>query len=310
MFDQPCQHEQPFPHAQSEHVFGEADCAALEALFEKPLAWQARDDGFYSCHLCDVTAELSSDLKRRVLRRMRGVFALPLADDVVISAQRMEPGQAVGVHSDRPLLGYEVARLVLQLSRAHRPEHGGVLQLFEHSDGAPVVDIPPRYNTGFAFVLHAASFHGVTQTTAVRRSVVFNFWHVANTPALADAVEALFDRMRFGELPKGVDPIAVAAEAELSEETTLHASLVALALHRLGFDEASVVRGYVFGARGESDGELGGPHASAIRIADWLARLQLRGFDLKRWEQLAAACSGLRPDIRIAPLWQLCLPQT
>ena len=41
--------------------------------------------------------------------RMREITGLPLVNRVLVTAQRMLPGQVIGIHSDRPLLGYELA---------------------------------------------------------------------------------------------------------------------------------------------------------------------------------------------------------
>ena len=50
--------------------------------------------------------------------RMREITGLPLMNRVLVTAQRMLPGQVVGIHSDRPLLGYELAAHIQALFTA------------------------------------------------------------------------------------------------------------------------------------------------------------------------------------------------
>lgn len=297
---------EPFPFFRCERAFGAEACAGFEALFAADAEWQARDDGFYSCFLRDVTAELPAELLCAVAARMRAITGLPLTNQVVVSAQRMEPGQVVGVHSDRPLLGYEAARLVLQLNHGWRREHGGLLELYDSPEGAPVAEVEPVYNAAFGFALHEGSYHGVQRVRRQRRSLVFNFWHAANTPELADAVEALFADLHFSQLPAALDPVATAAESKLPEEVTFRASLAALALHRWGYDAAAVVSGYRFAAE-PADNALG-ERAAAIRLADWVARLKTGAFDVQRWRALRHSLAGAPPSPRVEPLWKLCLP--
>jgi len=300
-------HSRPFSCFRCEQAFDPAQCALLDALFVVQGGWQARDDSFYSCFLREVTAELPASLLVDVRARMRTITGLALADDVVVTAQRMEPGQAVGVHSDQPWLGYEVARLVVQLNADWQRENGGALELYESLDGAPVERIEPAYNAAFGFLLHEGSYHGVSKVSRTRRTVVFNFWHVANTPQLADAVAALFADMHFSELPAALDPIAVSAETHLPEDTTFRASLAALALRRWGYDDETVVDGYRASASLSSQLDVIDERTAAIRLAAWVAHLKTGTFDLPRWQELQGALAGTGSFPRLMPLWGLCL---
>ena len=94
-----------------------AQCVELEQVFLQAGEWQHRDGGFYQCSLRDVTENIPVTVKSDVLERMREITGLPLVDRVVVTAQRMMPGQVIGVHSDRPLLGFEIARLVVQFNK-------------------------------------------------------------------------------------------------------------------------------------------------------------------------------------------------
>ncbi len=308
MLSDPRHQNEPFPFFRCDRAFGAEACAGFEELFAAEASWQARDDAFYSCFLRDVTAELPAELLRAAAVRMRAITGLALTDQVVVSAQRMEPGQVVGVHSDRPLLGYEGARLVLQLNHAWRREHGGLLELYDSPEGVPVAEVEPVYDAAFGFLLHEGSYHGVQRVSRTRRSLVFNFWHAANSPELADAVEALFADLHFPELPAALDPVATEAESRLPEEVTFHASLAAVALHRWGYDAATVVSGYRFAAEpGPADNVALDERAAAVRLADWLAHLKTGSFDVQRWQKLQRTLAGTPPP-RLLPLWNLCLP--
>jgi hypothetical protein len=240
---------------------------------------------------------------------MREITGLPLVNRILITAQRMMPGQIIGVHSDRPLLGYESVRLVVQLNRQWQPDHGGVLELFASPDGEAVFRVSPRYNEAFGFVLHVDSHHGVTEVTQPRQSVVFNFWHAANTPELAAHVQALFANMHFSELPAALNPVASSAESSLPEDTTFRAGTAAMGLHRWGYDDATVVAGYLHSA-GLSTSDAGDAERhAAILLADWIARLHRDSFDLTRWEILRSELEDIEMFPRLVSTWRLCLPE-
>jgi hypothetical protein len=220
----------------------------------------------------------------------------------------MEPGQWVGVHSDQPLLGYEIARLVVQLNRDWALERGGVLELMAAKEGPAVRAIEPRENHSFGFVLHPKSFHGVTEVSHPRWSVVFNFWHPANTPELAVAVENWTSGLDFGALPKEVDPLATEAESRLPEETTYAASLAAWILLTWGYENATVADGYAVyvGALEPSDPTQ--EAAAAIRLAGWVATLRQGYFSVEEWGRLQADLGGIPHFERLREVMQYCLP--
>lgn len=220
-------------------AFSEEQCAALEQLFLQDSEWQHQDGEFYRCSLCNVTETIPATFQTEILARMREITGLPLVNRVLVTAQRMLPGQVIGIHSDRPLLGYEIARLVVQLNKQWQAEHGGVLELFSSPEGKAVFSVNPEYNKAVGFLLHEDSYHGVTEVTQPRQTVVFNFWHMANTPELAAHVQALFANLHFSEFPETLNPVASAAESILSEEVTFRAGTAAIALHRWGYDAAN-----------------------------------------------------------------------
>jgi len=296
----------PFPYFHCASAFSDMDCAGLRRLFSGNHVWQSRDEAFYQCFLRDATTEVDPILRAGVLKQMRAVTGLPLTDQVHITAQRMEPGQAVGVHSDQPLLGYEIARLVVQLNADWIPEHGGALQLMATQDGPAVRTIDPHINQGFGFVLHPASFHAVTRVTAPRWSVVFNFWHPANSPALADAVHHWVSGLDFGALPGGLSAVAEDAESRLPEEVTYGASVAAWLLQKWGFSSETVIAGYV-SFLGESVPEsLGDESRVAILLAVWVAALREGHFSLARWDLLRRAISMRVRSDRLSDVLATC----
>ncbi|NOT66997.1 MAG: 2OG-Fe(II) oxygenase [Methylophilaceae bacterium] len=309
MLLQPEHHQQPFPFFFVQTAFSEAQCAALLQLFLQNHAWQHQDGVFYRCSLCDVTAAIPATFQAEILNRMREITGLPLVDRMLVTVQRMLPGHAIGIHSDRPLLGYEIARLVVQLNKQWQPEHGGVLQLFSSPQGEAVVSVNPEYNQAVGFLLHADSYHAVTEVSQQRQSVVFNFWHMANTPELAAHVEALFANLHFSEFPAALNPIASAAESSLSEELTYRAGTAAIALHRWGYDAATIVTGYQHSAGLSSCNTSDAETYAAVLLADWVANLYRDSFDLIRWNHLQNALAGMAMFPRLMPTWQLCLPE-
>ncbi len=240
----PDHHHHPFPFFFVKAAFSEEQCVALERLFSQESEWQHHDGGFYRCSICDVTAAIPATFQTEIIARMREITGLPLVDRMLVTVQRMLPGHVIGIHSDRPLLGYEIARLVVQLNKQWQAEHGGVLELFSSPQDEAVFSVNPEYNKAVGFLLHADFYHAVTEVNQPRQSVVFNFWHMANTPELAAHVQALFANLHFSEFPAALNPIASAAESSLPEDVTFRAGTAAIALHRWGYDAATIVTGY------------------------------------------------------------------
>jgi Rps23 Pro-64 3,4-dihydroxylase Tpa1-like proline 4-hydroxylase len=309
---QPVHHSHPFPFFLLNAAFSAEQCAALERLFSQDIAWQHRDAAFYRCSLSDVTGIIPATFQAEILARMREITGLPLVNRVLVTAQRMQPGQVIGIHSDRPLLGYEIARLVVQLNKQWQAEHGGVLELFSSPEGESVFSVTPEYNKAFGFLLHAESYHGVTKVTHPRQTVVFNFWHMANTPELAAHIEALFANLHFSEFPPALNPVASAAESSLPEEVTFLAGTAAIALQRWGYDAATVVAGYRHTAGLSSCASCDAETDAAVLLADWVAYLYRDSFDLLRWHSLQNALAGIDTGKeifpRLKPIWQLCVP--
>ena len=310
MLLQPEQHHQPFPFFFVKAAFSEEQCAALEQLFlQDNNAWQHQDAVFYRASLCDVTAATPAAFQAEILARMLEITGLPLVNRMLVTVQRMLPRQVIGIHSDRPLLGYEIARLVVQLNKQWQPEHGGVLQLFSSPQSEVIFSVNPEYNKAVGFLLHADSYHAVTEVSQPRQSVVFNFWHAANTPELAAHIEALFANLQFSEFPEALNAIASAAESTLPEEVTYSAGTAAIALNRWGYDAATVVAGYKHSAGLANCDSSDAETYAAVLLADWVAYLYRDTFDLIRWNALKNNLAGMEVFPRLLVVWELCLPE-
>ncbi len=309
MLSQPKHHDNPFPFFYVDAAFSEQQCTALEGLFLLEGGWQHRDGAFYRCSLRDVTENIPATFQTEVLARMREITRLPLVNRMLVTAQRMLPGQVIGIHSDRPLLGYEIFRLVVQLNKQWQTEHGGVLQLYSSPESEVMFSVNPDYNKAFGFILNVDSYHGVTEVTQPRQTVVFNFWHAANTPELAAHVQALFDNVKFSQLPTALDPIASTAEISLPEEITLHAGTAAIALHRWGYDQSTIITGYLHSAGISICDSNDAETYAAVLVADWVAYLHRNSFNMARWDILHRQLKGIEIFTRLKPTWQLCLPE-
>ncbi|WP_230874753.1 2OG-Fe(II) oxygenase [Methylomonas sp. LL1] len=309
MLSQPIHHDSPFPFFYANSAFSDEQCAALEYLFLQEAEWQHRDGAFYRCSLRDVTENIPATFLTEVLIRMRQITGMPLINRVVVTAQRMQPGQVIGIHSDRPLVGYEIARLVVQLNMQWQAEHGGVLELFSSPESEAVFSVNPEYNKAFGFLLHVDSYHGVTEVTQPRQTVVFNFWHAANTPELAAHVQALFANIHFSDLPTALNPVASTAELSLPEDTTFRAGTAAVALQRWGYDETTIVAGYLHSAGLSICDTNDAETYAAVLLADWVACLYRDAFDLARWQILRRELEGIEVFTRLMPTWRLCLPE-
>ncbi len=297
MLADPVHRAHPYPCFTVEPAFSPEVCDRLEGLFDQDLPWREHGGSFYEVRNCDLTERLDPPFLTALAGRMGALTGLPLTQQVAVTAQTMAPGQRIGVHSDRPLVGYESARLVVQLNRHWQPGDGGVLQVHDDEAGSRVLaSQPPRFNSAFGFALHPGSFHSVTVTAKPRRTLVFNFWHLGNSPALGEAVQALFARMQFGELPRSLDQDRTQAEATLAEEQTYLALVVATALQRWGLPESVILAGY--------QAALGAPMpaehaaATAVTLARWAARLHVAGFDLAEWQGLSPVLAAIGPGVR------------
>ncbi len=254
----------PFPLAVADAMFDDAVLARLTALFEGWAGWPRHEDTFYRCWITEVHDELDPAWLAGLRHEVSEALGVPLAGPVRVTAQRMAPGDGSDRHTDRPLAGYEAARLVLQLDSAE----GGHFRTF---DGERLwLERPPRPNQAVAFELSARSWHAVTPCASVRRTVVFHFWHPDNPPDMRERLDAMLAGVSFAELPRALHRWMDEAEARLPDELTNRAGLVAALLGRQGHEDDVLVEAY----RAVVDGR---PLEGAAARAGWLVGLHLEG---------------------------------
>ncbi len=298
LFSDLVHHVEPFRCFTSDAALPEERLRWLEGLYDEELVWQHHHDAFYRASLGDVSERVPADFRTQLVEAMRQATGLPLTDRVKLTVQRMAPGEYAGPHTDRPLVGYEAARWIVQLGPEWRPGDGGRFALHPDPDGEHTSwSRPPARNTGFGFVMGPASYHSVGRVHRERRTAVFNFWHVGNTERLAAWVRDELATVHFGDLPAALESVAEEAERGLPEEVTYRAGCVAWLLQRWGFAVDEVVEGYT-GALGERSE---GPAA----VARWVVRLANEDFDAAGWERLRAR---LPEDSRLEPVLAVAFP--
>ncbi|MFT4624755.1 MAG: hypothetical protein ACI8PZ_003415, partial [Myxococcota bacterium] len=217
-------HDTPFRWFTADGALPPSALEALLALYDEDLSWDLHADSFYRAWLCEVADRLDPALRTGVVDRVAAITGLPFAPDLAVTVQRMEPGQYALPHTDRPLAGFEAARLIVQLTPGWRPEHGGELLL--HADALGTEEVqrrPPRFNSAYGMVMGPRSVHSVRPTTRQRRTAVFNLWHVGNTEAVAEWVTGQLAGLRFDSLPASLGPVIDDAEASLPEDDIFRA---------------------------------------------------------------------------------------
>jgi hypothetical protein len=275
-------HSQPFAFFTSDQALPPALLKPLLALFPEDLAWEAHDT-FYKAYLCDITNRLPTAPCANLIQRMAAITGIPLTEEIRVTIQRMEPGQFASPHTDRPLLGYEAVRLIVQLNPNWQPGHGGELQLHPDESGAiSTQSRPPVLNSAFGFVMGPQSFHSVRATTETRRTAVFNFWHKGNTPDLSRWTKIQFNGMRFDALPAALTQRAIDAEATHNEEDSFRAAAMAHLLQQWDFNSLWICQAYEAGLKPNFQPD----EALPLALARWFVRLEFNEFCANEWRQI------------------------
>ncbi|PTU64391.1 hypothetical protein DB032_05455 [Chromobacterium sp. Panama] len=189
--------EQPYRHFLCFDTFDETVAQQADAVLRGPLPWEERVGDFFVTYRLDLRrlyqlrpdapAFVREEFLDALREQMQILFEVPLsADDIQVLGHRMVPGQRIGVHNDNPGLGYEGYRVVVQFTRDHRPEDGGLLNIHAGDEPEAVYQsIRPYPNMAFGFEMSAHSYHSVSALTRQPRdALIFNFWHQGNTPAV------------------------------------------------------------------------------------------------------------------------------
>ena len=265
----------PYPVAISDRLLTDAALADLEASFTDPQPFVRHQDSFYRCDIARVDERVPAALTEALRDAVSSALDVPLAGPVHVTAQRMNPSDGSDRHTDHPRAGYEYARLILQLDA---PE-GGRFRAF--ADEAVWLTRPPRRNHALALELSPRSDHDVTPCAALRRSVVFHFFHPQNPPDAAQRLAEALGPLRLADLPRALHPLLDDAEARLPDTLTGRAALGARHAHRRGRPLDAVAAAY----RDSCDGR---PLHPDDQISGFLVGLHLDGFDHLAWRAAGA----------------------
>lgn len=181
---------EPFPYVLGMRPFsGEVADAAYEWL-DSHAPWRRHVHYFFDqfeFNLIDAKLPpllheglVSAVALRGLRQRMEALFSVELADVFSVTAHRLVPGQGIGVHTDRPLLGYESHRMVVHLGPEFRDENGGHLMFFDGPEERDFVQaFRTVHNSAVAFELSPQSFHAVGELArGMRYTLVYSFWRV------------------------------------------------------------------------------------------------------------------------------------
>jgi len=178
--------DDPFRHALADRPLTPSIADALLEWLEGIPAWSLNDGGFFRSWELALD-RLTPPPQCRVMFQPEGLaeleqsaaalFSQPIRLHGPIVAHRMEPGQGVGVHSDKPTQGDETHRIVVQLSRpAGLADGGHVVLLAGERPGLARRILPRAHNTAIAFRLGEHSPHAITRVRAgMRYSIVPSF---------------------------------------------------------------------------------------------------------------------------------------
>ena len=206
-------------------AFDPSTLRELDERFASTTAWVRHDASFYRCWIAETDDALPQAVRQGLRDQVATTLGLDLAGPVRITTQRMEVGDGADRHTDRPLVGYEAARLIVQLDTSV----GGTFRMLEPSNDGwrPWLTQRATRNQGAAFELCEASHHEVTECRSARRTLVVHFWHRANPPRARPLVQSWLERMSFRDLPAALDPLLAEADATVDDSSTGFAGRVA-----------------------------------------------------------------------------------
>jgi hypothetical protein len=178
----------------------------LRARLGTAAFWQRRSDTFFShsearlfpCNSQEFSWLLTEPCLRSVQGFVEDRFGVPLAPEMEVVAQRMDPGDYSGFHNDSPRLGWETHRLNLYLNDDWNVARGGRFQIASTMSGEPVSGfIEPTLGAVMAFEACPNSYHAIEPVREGERySILYMLWHAANAPPVARAIDALIREAR------------------------------------------------------------------------------------------------------------------
>ena len=269
----------PFDFFTCDEALPVSDIQQIIDLFDQKQNWELHDS-FYKASIADVSAEIDRELLSGLSDRVADLTGTKLSGRVEVRIQKMDKGQFSGVHTDRPLLGFEAVRLIVQLNDDWSVDRdGGALRIHGADNEQNVaIEHSPTRNSSFGFVMTPKAHHSVQVTNRERRSVVFYFWHIGNTQLIADWINTQISGADFAQLPHYLsDKISTAEESE-SEEDTFRAATVAWLLLKWGCDETCISDGYQSALRRNPDA----PSKEEL-LASWIYSMKHEAFDISEW---------------------------
>ncbi|MEN0065910.1 MAG: hypothetical protein AAGA48_27465 [Myxococcota bacterium] len=265
------------PVAVTEAAFDAQMLAKLDARFAATRDWVRHDQNFYRCFIAEADDALPDSIQTGLRDAVGAALGLPLAATVRITVQRMTTGDGADRHTDRPLVGYEAARFILQLDTPR----GGCFRLLEaEGQGRAWLQRPAVRNQALAFELCTDADHDVTPCVDARRTLVVHFWHRANPPHARDLVHQWLAPMSFASLPSVLDPLIAEADANFDDRVTGVAGRVAWLIGQWGGTPADVSEAFIRVLKGA----LAGTEAEAR--ARFIVELALDSFDRSTFEAL------------------------
>ena len=125
-----------------------------------------------------ASAETLTALRNRMARH----FHKPLSGRVDVTAHKLVPRQTIRIHNDF-IAGGESHRLLLQLNRGWKAEHGGYLMLFDGPEPETVSKVlEPRHGSVQAFAISPRSYHAVSTVHGGERFTVVYSFHPDDGP--------------------------------------------------------------------------------------------------------------------------------
>jgi hypothetical protein len=178
----------PFPYFIARQAFAPDVADAAYAWLDGCVSWRRHRTDFFDQFECSLLTMrlppplhdglVSPTMLRTLRQRMEQIFSVSLADVFTVTGHRLVPGQGIGVHTDRPLPGYETYRMVVHLGSGTSDANGGHL-MFLHGKEPKDFACAFRgvHNTAVGFELSEQSFHAVAElTSGVRYTLVYSFW--------------------------------------------------------------------------------------------------------------------------------------
>jgi len=301
------QYSSPFQFFTCDEALPNERINQLIALFDNVQSWEVHDS-FYKASIADVTAHINPCFLHSLTDKIASITGAELSGHVEVKIQKMTKGQFARVHTDRPLLGFESVRLVVQLNKGWSMERdGGALMVHtNNTEESVTMRLSPTKNRCFGFVMTPAAHHSVQVTNRERRSAVFYFWHVGNTIEISEWVRRQLAEMSFADLPGYLSKEISTAEENEGEDVTFRAATVAWLLNKWECDEHTVTDGYR-----SALGIQTTPLSNEALIAIWVYTISNESFDISKWRSIRQILTtgDKSTNIKVQEAIQQCFPR-